>query len=134
MTSHWSGSRRRVCADLKFAGEQAMHSSVVLDDHDQVNALDANLQAPAAACNGEEHRCAPSGRCAAGGHTASIFGADDEAAFEHMGNNGYAFRMLQNFFGDALVWRSHNLVQHVSCMLHPVVCCFAIGSRPSHAG
>jgi len=60
--------------------------------------------------------------------------AEYKAALDHVGYNGNALCVLQNLFGDAFVWRGHDLAKHAAGMIQPVAACFAIGSRPGDAG
>src|SRR3954453_19624819 len=108
MTAHGARCRRGVCANFEMAVDQIIHSLFVLEDHDQVNALDADLQAPASAGDGEEPRSAPSAGVAACGHAFTAFGADYESAFYHVGNHRNALGMLHYLFGEAVVRCSHH--------------------------
>jgi hypothetical protein len=110
-----------------------LHSPLVLDDHDQINAFDADLQSPAAAGDGKERRRAPAVCGPAGGNASAILRAKDKAALDHVRHHGHALCVLQNFFRNALIRRGHDLVQHRAGMIQPVNRCFAIGSRPADA-
>src|ERR1039458_2579130 len=60
MASYRSGCRGGVRSQLKLGVFQALHSSVALEDHDQIHAFDADLQSPTATRNGKERRDGPS--------------------------------------------------------------------------
>ena len=51
VASNWSGCGGGVRSKLKLGVFQALHSSVALEDHDQINAFDADLQSPVMAKN-----------------------------------------------------------------------------------
>src|ERR1041385_4357812 len=55
-----SSGRRGIGPKLESAPDQPLHSLFILDNHDQINAFHADLQAPATTCNGKERRRAPS--------------------------------------------------------------------------
>ncbi len=57
-----------------------LQTTVVHDQHDQIYAFDADLQSPASTANRNECGSAPAFRRAAGGHAASVLGAEDEAS------------------------------------------------------
>ncbi len=94
MAAHGTGCGRCVPAKLELAGKQLLHAAFILDDHDEVNAFNADLQSPASAGDGEEHWRAPAICCPAGGHATAIFSAEDKAALEQMGYNGNALCVL----------------------------------------
>ena len=55
------------------------------------------------------------------------------AALQQVGHHGHALCVVQHLLRNALVRRGHDLMQHIARMVHPVDCCFAIGSRPADA-
>src|SRR5580698_1120450 len=134
MTANRACCRRSVAAQLKVAVDEVLHAVFVLDDHDQVNAFDADLQSPASAGDGKECWRAPAVFSAAGCDAAAIFRAEDKAALEQVGDDGYAARMLEDFLGNASVGSRHDFMQDASGAIEPVVGCLAIRSRPGHAG
>src|SRR5580658_7092866 len=134
MTPNRTGRGRSIPAQFKVAVDQMPHPVFVLDDHDQIDAFDADLQSPASAGNGKERRSAPTVLCAAGGDAAAIFCAEDKAALEHVGHNGNAPCMFKHFLGNASIGGRHDFMQDAAGMIEAVVGCFAIGSCPGDAG
>src|SRR5580765_5734579 len=94
---------RSFSADLEFTGEQLLHAFVIHDQHDQVYALNTNLQTRASSTDRNESRSAPTLGCAASGYTAAVLAAEDETAFDKMRDHGNAFGIIQNFFRNAFV-------------------------------
>jgi hypothetical protein len=128
-----SSRRRGIRSVLELAGEQLQHSLVILNDHDQVHAFDADLQSPASASDSEECRRASSDGGSAGGNASPIFRAKHKAALEHVGRDGNALCVFEDFFRNTLVGRRHDLMEHCTRMVEPIGCCFAISCRPAHA-
>src|SRR5271167_2701222 len=89
--------------DFKLARKQMPQTAVVHHQHDQINALRADLQAPASSADADESRRAPSCTGAAHSHSAPVLGTDDEASFDQMRNYHDAFGVLQHFFRNALI-------------------------------
>src|SRR5581483_3177294 len=121
VTSHRSGCSRGITAHLELAREQVLHALVVLEDHHQVNAFHADLQTPASTFYIKEGWSAPPMLGAASGDTAATFGSEDESALHQVRHNGNAFSVIDNFLGNALVWRGHHLAQHVSRLGEAVI-------------
>src|SRR6266568_4086519 len=131
MTAHWAGSHAGIGAEFKLAAEQVLHASLVHDQHDQINRLRANLQAKAAAYNGEESRIAPSLGSSATSHSAAIPSAEDEASLQHRRNHSHALRRTHDFVWNAGIGGSLNLFQDGRGGLHPVsgLVVIVIGSK-----
>jgi hypothetical protein len=70
MAPNRSGCRGGVPPSSKLLLIKCCIPSVALDDHDQIDAFDADLQSPASAGDGKERRSAPSVCGAAGGNAA----------------------------------------------------------------
>src|SRR6185437_300187 len=126
MAADWPGCRRGISTELEMTRQQLLHAALVLDDHDQVDAFDADLQAPTSTCDRKECRRAPSARGAAGSYAAAVLPTEYEAALEHMRHNSNAFCVLHHFFGYPVIRRRHDFTEHSARVIHPVVCCFAI--------
>src|SRR5205823_10816024 len=80
ITSDRSSSRRSLATDLELIGHEMVHALFVHDQHHQVHAFHADLQAPASAGDGEECGRAPASSGAAGGHAASMLAAEYKAS------------------------------------------------------
>jgi hypothetical protein len=107
-----------------------LHSVIVLNDHDEIDAFNTDLETPAATADGEERRSAPAISGTAGSNAFAAFSAEDESAFDHVGDNSDALCVVENFFGDAFVRSGHNFVQYGSGMLKAIGSCF-FGVSPS---
>ena len=110
MAPYRTRGSRSVRADLEFAGDQPLHAFFILDDHDQVNAFEADLKACATTADGKECRRAPTALSPAGGHALAVAAAQNKSAFKHVGHDGNAFSVLKNFLGNAFIRRIHDLV------------------------
>jgi hypothetical protein len=60
---------------------------IIHDQHNQVHAFEANLQAPASAANRNERWRGPAIGCAARCYSASVLAANNEAAFDQVRNH-----------------------------------------------
>src|SRR5580698_3408052 len=97
-----------------------LKTAVVHDQHDQVNAFDADLQSPTASANRDECRSAPAFRRAASSHTTPVLATKDEAAFEQVRHYDDAFGAVQHFFRNAFVGCGHDRLQNLNGFLHAV--------------
>jgi hypothetical protein len=122
VAAYRAGSGGGIGADLEFAGEQVLHAAIALNDHDQINAFNANLKSPVDAGDAEECWSAPTIRSAASRHAAAAFSAEYETAFDHVGHDGNALGVIEYFFRDASVGRGHDLVKDFAGMRQPIVC------------
>src|SRR5216684_3446094 len=91
VSSHRSGGGRSFSAHLELAGKELLHSLVIHDQHDQVNAFNADLKSPATATHGNKCGGAPAIRRATGGYSAAVLAAEYESDLYQMGDNGNAF-------------------------------------------
>src|ERR1700722_791207 len=138
MTANGAGRRRGIAAELEFARQKMLHAAIALDDHDQVNALDTDLQAPASTRDREEGWCAPASGCAARSQSTATFGAKYESALNHMRHHGDALGMIEHFFGDAFVRGGHDLAQNLGSLVDtllnftPGLICPANGREAQH--
>src|SRR5690348_14808400 len=110
MSSNWTRCSRSVCSHVEITSKKLLHTFFILNDHDQVHGFDPDLQSPVSAGYSDERGRTPAIRGAAGGYSLTSLTTEHKAAFDHMGYNGHAFCMLENFFGDSLVRHSHNFV------------------------
>ena len=62
-----------------------LQSLLIHHQHDQVHALDANLQSPASPTHTYECRSAPAGCGATAGDPAAVLSADDKTTLDEMG-------------------------------------------------
>ncbi len=120
MSSDWSCRRRGIRSELELACQQLLHAFVILDNHDQVHALDANLQSPAAASDGKERWCAPSGQSATCRYASAILCTKYEATLNHVRYYRDALRVFQHFFRYAVIRRGHDLVEHFAGIVQPI--------------
>src|SRR5579864_8293642 len=112
MPSYWTGCGRSVRSDVEVTREQSLHPFFILNDHDQVHSLHANLQSPVSTRNGDESGRTPAIRRAAAGYAFASLTSKDKAAFDHVRHNGHTLGVFQHFFRDSLIGHSHNFVQH----------------------
>jgi len=77
VTSDWAGRYRAFAREFELAGKQMLKALIVHDQHDEVDAFDADLQSPASAADGDERGRAPAIRGAAGGYATAVLAADD---------------------------------------------------------
>src|SRR5436305_13952252 len=119
MTSDRAGCRRGVAADFELTRNQALHAFRI-EDHDQVNGFHANLRSEAAAAYCEERRCAPAMGSAARGDSFALFCSDDEAALQHVRDNGYTASALEYFLRNSLVGSGKDFMQHLRRIIHAV--------------
>jgi hypothetical protein len=117
MTAHGTGSRGGISANLELAREQVLHAFVALDDHDQVNAFNTDLQAPASACDGEERWSAPSVCGAARCDASAAFSTEDESALYHVRNDGDALGVIEHLVRNAFIGSLHDFVQNRASLL-----------------
>src|ERR1700674_1864249 len=103
-----------------------LQATVVHDQHDQINAFDANLQTPAAAAHGNECGSAPAIGGAAGGHAASVLAANNEAAFDQVRYDDHALGVAQHFFRNALIGGCHNRLQNLNRIVQAVNSLFPV--------
>ena len=103
MASDRSCRRRCIRSELELARQQLLHALVILDNHDQIYAFDADLQSPAAAGDSKERWCAPSSRSATCRYASAILGAKHKAPLDHVRNHRDALRVFQHFFRNAVI-------------------------------
>src|ERR1700722_2341880 len=115
-----------------------LQATVVHDEHEEVDAFDADLQSPASAADGNECGSAPAFRRAAGGHATSVLAAKDEAALEQVRHHDDALGTAQDFFRNPFVGRRHDRLKNVYRFLQAIDGVFAIrtcervGSHQAH--
>src|SRR5450759_5271997 len=119
MASHWTRCRGSVPAYLEVALEQSLHPLFILNDQYHVHSLHPDLQSPASARNRDKSRRTPASRGAAGGDAFASFSSENQAAFDHVWDNGHALGVLQHFFRDSLVRHPHNFVHHTGGIVQP---------------
>src|ERR1041385_1938317 len=117
MASNRAGCGRSFTAYLELAGKELLHAFVIHDQHDEVDAFNADLQSPASAAHGHKCRCAPAICCAAGCYSAAMLTAKNESTLYQMGDNGNAFCFGQNFLRNAFIRSSGNLSQNFRRLL-----------------
>src|ERR1700761_8036228 len=98
MTAHWTCRYRAFTRQFELAGKQMLQAAVVHDQHDEVDALNANLQSPASATDGNKCGRAPAFRGAAGSDAASVLAADNESTFNQVRYYDNALCCAQYFF------------------------------------
>src|ERR1700739_3186711 len=103
MTANRAGCYRSLPGQFELAGEKLLQTFIVHDQHDQVHALQADLESSTAAADGDECGCAPAFRGAAGGHATAVLATKDESAFDHIRYHHDALGTVQHFLGDAFV-------------------------------
>src|SRR5580704_3143028 len=108
-----------------------LQPTVVHDQHDQVDAFDADLQAPASTTNGNECGSAPAFGGAAGSDATSVLAAKDEAAFEQVWHYDDAFCTVQHVLGDTVGGRGPDRWQDFHGFLHAVDGVCAVGAGES---
>ena len=96
-----------------------LHALLILDDHHQIDALDADLQAPASAGDREERRGTPATAGAAGRNAAATLSAKHKSALDHVRDNCNALCVLHHFFGNSLVRGCHHFVQYGGGLVQP---------------
>ena len=110
VSSHRPGCYGSICSNLEFARKQLLHAFFVLDDHDQIDALESDLQAPATAREAKKRWCTPPLGGSAGCYASSMSSTNDEAALDHVRYDGDASCMFQDFFRDPVIRRCHDFV------------------------
>lgn len=133
VAAYGTGSGGGVGANLELAGEHVLHAAIALDDHDKIDAFNAYLKSPIHAGDGEECRGAPTLTGAAGSYATTTFGAEHESAFDHVGHDGDAFRVIEHFFRDASIRSGHDLVKDLTGVREAVVCRFKRGVGPTES-
>src|ERR1700738_1714344 len=131
VTAHGTYGYGCVSANLEFAGQELLHASGALDDHDEVNGFRTELRAPTAASHLDEGRRAPAPCGAAGGNTLSLFGSEDETAFDHVGYDRHATCLPHDPVRNALVRRVHDLVHDSGGVIEAVDGILALRLRPA---
>src|SRR5437868_6948046 len=127
--ANWASGCGGFATDLEFIREQMFHALLIHHDHDEVDSFGADLQPPASAADGDESRSGPTGLSVmAGGHAASMLGAEDEAGFEQVRNHGDALGAAEHFFRDAFIVRAHHLMNHFARLVEPFDCVVAVRS------
>src|SRR4051794_14518145 len=117
MASNGASGGRSFTAYLELAGKKLLHSLVIHDEHDEVNAFNANLQSPASATDGDECRRAPAVGCAARRNATAMLPAENKSTLYQMRHNGNAFGLAKDLFWNSLVWGIGNLGQNFRRLL-----------------
>src|SRR3954452_11997012 len=92
---------------------------IVHDQHDEVDAFEADLKSRASTADRDECRCAPAFGSTAGSDAASVLAAKNESPFDHVRHHQDAFGIAQNLFRYSFVRSCHNRVQHVNGGIQP---------------
>jgi len=116
-------------AEFKFARQQSLQAAVVHDQHHEVHAFGADLQAHTTSADGDERGRAPMriGRAlgaliwsfvgvtigAADRHTVAVFSTDHQARFDQIRNDHDALSPGQHLFGDTFVAGVGNFFQNI---------------------
>src|SRR5438270_11548626 len=108
MSAHRSRGCRCVSSNLEFARQQVLHTSLILNNHDQVDTFETDLQSRAPAANGEERRCTPPVCDPASRYPFAVLASEDEASLNHVWNYGDALCVLQYLLRDPLVGCVHD--------------------------
>src|SRR5262249_5047671 len=130
MATHRATGCRSFAADLEFVGEQVVHALLVHDHQHQVNPFGAELRAPASAGHGKERGSTPAISSTAGSNTLAVLGAENEAAFYQVGDNGDALGAIDHLFRDALVGRIHDFGENLAGCLQTLSRVCLVGSSP----
>src|ERR1019366_6030133 len=83
--------------------------------------------------NRDECGSAPAFRRAAGGHSTSVLGAKDEAAFDQVWHYDDALCTVQHFFRDTLVGSRHYRLENIHGFLHAIDRVFTRRACPREA-
>src|SRR5271167_2853930 len=113
MTAHGAGGYGSISAQLELARKELIHAVLVHDQHDQVNGLSTDLEAPTSTDDFERRGSAPAVSRAARGRAFAVLGANDKATLLHRRGNGHANRGLHDLLRDSLVRRRHDFIQNV---------------------
>src|SRR5665213_3781696 len=91
---------------------------VVHKQHDDVGERAANLEAEAPASDSHKHRSAPAVGGAAGRQALAVGASEYKRGFLLAWNDRDALRLFQKLTGDALLGRSHDLLEDLSRFLN----------------
>src|SRR5271169_649726 len=120
VTAYRARCHRSFTGELELAGKQMLQTTIVHDQHHQVDPFDSDLQSPTPTTNRDECGSAPAISRTARSHTTSVLAAKNEATLDQVRHDDDALGAVQYFLGNTFVGRRHNGLKNVHGFLQAV--------------
>src|SRR6266404_2238269 len=115
LTADWPRCCGCISANRELVADQFVDAFLIHEQHHYIDLGKPDLEADAAALNGDERWRGPiSVGLAAHNQAFAIFAAEPEPALFQSGNDCYTFGLVEQISGNALIRRLHDFLEDVS--------------------